>query len=585
METLKMFNAVVAKPSTEKPFVSSEGYIVMPEALWALNAIEKFWKAEKLNGVDLNKTFHKSWEKVITSTREELLIEQIIHYMSTYGTGLEGEAYIPDEVLNVPDTKVAFKIFRGYTKDELISKSLNMFKSGIAMTSDTVDDLLGILVSDLDYSFTGDEVIKNKEAIVKIADTYGVLPKNTMEFFRYIIYRMTDDTLIIKNHASIAKIKDSSFNPVPQFNAFGLDKLAEIFNRFKPLFLAMKPKHSKTINRISKLSKEHHQPLVSNPLNFVTSIELVKSDAHWLDNATPFALFKAMSACYARQSGQTAFVYRIRNGKSFAKENKTSPDIAEKNFYILVEHVKARFNMEGKKFYLPEDIKFALPTSEKMFVGNIPTGSKFFGEQLAAGIYWKNSWGANDHDLSGLNIGGKIGWNAAYNQGGRGGLTYSGDITDAPRGAVEYLYAGSGLTDPTLVLNNVFSGDDTSGYKIIVGRGSDVTRQFMMDPNNLLAEVKTNSVQRQSVLGMMIPEEKGQSFVLLNFGSGNVNVSGNSEVSNLSTRALYEQWKSPLSFNDLIALLDGETVEDPADADYNFSLDSLEKDSFTRIFE
>jgi hypothetical protein len=48
--------------------------------------------------------------------------------------------------------------------------------------------------------------------------------------------------------------------------------------------------------------------------------------------------------------------------------------------------------------------------------------------------------GEVDLDLSGLNIAGKIGWNSAYNQD-NGQLMYSGDMTSAPQGAVEYLYA------------------------------------------------------------------------------------------------------------------------------------------------
>ncbi|MEL6657337.1 MAG: hypothetical protein AAFP77_00090 [Bacteroidota bacterium] len=45
-----------------------------------------------------------------------------------------------------------------------------------------------------------------------------------------------------------------------------------------------------------------------------------------------------------------------------------------------------------------------------MFVGNIPTGSKFYGKAMAVGVYWENAWGARDLDLSGLNI--------AFEQGG-----------------------------------------------------------------------------------------------------------------------------------------------------------------------
>ena len=586
MKSLELFNAVVAQPSNEMPFVSTDGYIVMPNALYAKAEIAKHWRQSKLSGNDLNKTFHKSWEKIANSSRLELFIEQIMHYASTYGSNFEGEMYIPDEVLDVPDVKIPFKIFRGYTKDELIEKSLAMLKSGIALKEDTVNDLLEILVSDLDYTFTGSEGIRNKEAIIKIADTYGVIPQDTMEFFRYVIYRMTNETLLIKSPGMIHKIKESGFNPTPQFKAHGLEKLAEIFNRFKPLFLAMKPKHAKVINKISKLSKTYHKPLVSNPLNMVTSVTLTDSDTHWLDNATPYALFKAMSACHTRMNGQSSFVYRIRNGKSWATESEiVKSSVAEANFYFLTDYMSKRFDMSGKKFFLPEDVSFALPTSEKMYVGNIPTGSKFFGEQLAVGIYWRNDWGARDHDLSGMSALGKVGWNARYS-GRDGGLLYSGDITNAPNGAVEYLHARNKFDEPTIVMNNIYSGgSEDTGYKIIVGQGNDIDRKYMMDPNNLLMEVKTETVQRQMVLGLFLPEDNGQSFVILNFGAGSTQVSGYGETARIATQALYEQWRDPLMFNDLIALLGGEIVDNQLDADYNFSLDKLERDSFTKVFE
>ena len=60
MKTLKLFNAVTAKPSTDKPFVSEDGFIIEPDALWAKDKILAYYKKEKLDGNDLNKTFHKS---------------------------------------------------------------------------------------------------------------------------------------------------------------------------------------------------------------------------------------------------------------------------------------------------------------------------------------------------------------------------------------------------------------------------------------------------------------------------------------------------------------------------------------------
>ena len=581
MKTLQLFNAVVSRPSTNKPFVSEEGYVIEPNALWAKDQIIDFYKKETLSGNDLNKTFHKSWVIIKESPRWKLMLEQITHYMSTYGSDFKDEIYIPNEVLELPDVKLSYKVIKAYSVEEMTDKCLSLLKSGMALKEETINDLLTILVDELSYTFTGKEGIRNKEAIVKIADLYGVLPTDTMEFFRYIIYRATGESLLIKSDEAIAQIKNSNFNPAAQFNKFGVEKLAEIFNRFKPLFLAFKVKCPKTINKISKLSKKHHKPLVQNPLNHVTYLPLIEKDSHWLDNATPFALFKAISACYNRENGQDTFVYRIRNGKSWTKSGKQS-DVPGYNLYILLGYLKKRFNLSGKKIFFPKNIDYALPTSEKMFVGNIPTGTRFIGKKLAVGIYWKNSWGARDLDLSGLNIGGKIGWNADYKQGN---FLYSGDITSAPNGAVEYLYAKNGLSEPTLVQNNVYAGSDTCEYKIIIGKGDGINKEYMMNPDNLFAEVKCQSVQTDTILGIFIPKRDKQSFVLLNFGAGHARVSGNSPISILSTTALYQQWNNAYTFNDLIKLLGAEVVDNVEDADIDLSLDKLEKDTFTKMFE
>ncbi len=585
MLTLKFFNAVVERQSKEaEPFVSEDGYVISPGALWAKNQIIDYYKKEKLTGNDLNKTFHKSWAKIKNSSRFELLVEQITHYMSTYGSNFQDEIYIPPELLEVPDLKLKYRVIKSYTKDEMIEKSLDLLKSGIALAEETLDGLLTILVDELDYEFTGKEGIRNKEAIVKIADMYQIYPDNSVEFFRYVIYRTADTSLLIKSKDLINLIKGSSYNPTKVFKEYGLVKLSEIFNRFKPLFLAYKSKCPKTINRISKLSKKYHKPLVSNSLNEATQRLLVKEDLGWLDNATPFALFKALSACFTRSQGQDAFVYRIRNGKSWVKENKIKKKVNKLNYEFILGYLKDKYSLEGKTFYIPKDVDYALPTSEKMFVGNIPTGTRFSGKKMAVGIYWEDAWGASDLDLSGLNIGGKVGWNSSYNQDG-GSLMFSGDITSAPNGAVEYLYANKGLDEPTLVLNNVYWGDHDSGYKIIIGRGDKINKSYMMDPNKLFAEVKCESVQTNTILGIFIPEKDRQTFVLLNFGAGHSRVSGYSETTTIATKALYQQWAKPLTFGSIIKKLGAKTVSDPKEADLDFSLENLEKDSFIKVFK
>lgn len=583
MKTLKLFNAVLAKESGAAAFISAEGFIIEPHALWARKEILSYYAKEKLNGNDLNKTFHKSWQKIKDSTRSQLLLEQVYHYISTYGSQFRSEVYIPYEVLNIPDLKLTFKVIKAYTAEEMTEKCLSLLRSGIALKEETVDDILSVLYNELHYDFTGKENIRNKEAVIKIADRYDIFPENPVEFFRYVIYKTTRETLLIKSDDVINDIKQSKFNPDDLFKEFGLEKLAQIFNRFKPLFLAYKNRAPKTINKISTLSKTHHQPLVSNPLNNATNILLENSDLHWLENATPFALFKALSACYSRMYGQDTFVYRIRNGKSWTKKS-AGTSVNELNYDFILTYLKLKYDFSGKKFYFPEDVEFALPTSEKMFVGNIPTGTRFYGERMAVGIYWENAWGARDLDLSGLNIVGKIGWNAAYNlQNGQ--LMYSGDMTDATNGAVEYLYADRNFAAPTLVINNVFSGNTDCGYKIVVAKGDDISFDYMMNPRNLFAEVRCHSVQKQTVLGLFMPKDGKQCFVLLNFGAGHSHISGTNEVSVMATNALYQQWYESVSFNHLVQELGGEIVSRKEKADFDFSLENLEKDRFTGIFK
>jgi hypothetical protein len=105
-----------------------------------------------------------------------------------------------------------------------------------------------------------------------------------------------------------------------------------------------------------------------------------------------------------------------------------------------------------------------------------------------------------------------------------------------------------------------------------------------MNPNNLFAEVKCTSVQKQTTLGIIIPKKDRQCFVLLNFGSGHSNVIGSSRVSDISTKALYQQWNKPYSFNKLVKLLGGEMVDKSEESDYDFSISNLDKDSFTKLF-
>jgi len=565
--TLNLFNVVLNDKTTSsslsETIVSQTlpfGYIIDPSALHCAKEIMEYYHQEMLNGNQLNATFHKSWSTVMDSTEEELLVHQLLHYFSTYGMdalGIQnGYIYLPNEILEVPElSKVPIRVICGVSKDELVQLCVSLFESGIALKEQTIKDVFDILNA-LDYKFASVDNIKNKEAAIRVMDDQNVFPSNPMEFVRYLVYKATDSTTLIKNPAIIAAILTSKIDVEQYIKQYNLIKLAGIFNRYKPLFLAFKKANKNNvsiINKLSKLSKEHHVPMSIDFLNSVTALnefhgeELTKA----LEKANNFRKIRLLYALNTRMNNPQDMFYRIRNGKSYVTKGNNTKEHYERSFMQVYYSFIESLNVKGKNILYPTNIDYALPSTEKMFIGNVPTGTKITVDgNMAAGVYWENSEnGRTDLDLSAIGLGKKVGWNSTYNSGS---LTYSGDITDAPNGATELLHVGKGLSEPTLAMLNVFTGDKKSSYKIVVGRASSVKKNHMFDPNDLLFEVRTETKGKGTIVGLFLPENDGISFIILDANFGNIPVSMPGGKSEQARNALFAQWSKPISMKQVL---------------------------------
>ena len=182
--SLKLFNAV---PEGNKTKMSIKdglkyGVLISEEAAYATTAILDYFKENQLTGEQLNATFHKSWKVIKDSSREALLVHQILHYYTTYGTNFQSDfIYIPAEKLKLPKLKqLPIKVIRGVGEQELIDKTLGMLSSGVALEETTIEDLLHLLAL-LKYQFKSVDEIKNKEALIKIIAKTGVYPTNPVD--------------------------------------------------------------------------------------------------------------------------------------------------------------------------------------------------------------------------------------------------------------------------------------------------------------------------------------------------------------------------------------------------------------------
>lgn len=602
--SLRLFNAVIESTPGQPELITEYGVYLGEDAAYAKHQVMTFLRDKKLTGEQLNQTFHKSWEKIQTSSRLELALHQILHYLSTYGTNFEaGMTYIPAEEMDLQGKALPVYVIGALSRDAMTRKCEQLLASGIALAEDSMKAVLR-LMDLLDYTFTSVDWIKNKEAKVVVMERKGVYPDDPSEFLRFVVYKATGATLLIKNDQLIDSIKDSGYDPSGLFADYGHERLAQVFNRYKPIFLAfksaqvsdtamsraMKGKVSsgnrarKAINRIAKLSKTHHVAMVQNPLNEVTSKKLRKKDLHWLKNATPFALFKALNVCHVRMAGQRHFAYKIRNGKTWVAESTASDEkVLSHNLKIIQAHLKERFDdkLSGAKVYVPNNIQYGLPTSEKMFVGRFPMGTRVAGPSLVAGIYWEDAWGANDLDLSGLTLDGKVGWNSSYI---KGGLMYSGDLTSAPNGAVEYLHANSDVDD-TLIMVNCYSGDHHDhSYNIIVADADDPTRQHMMNPENLILNERFTSKSGESITGLFSSRDGELVFALYPLCGGNARISGDDENSMIAQKAFLAEVENGLTINDLLVMIGAELVDKAEDADIDLSINKVEKSTFVELF-
>jgi len=357
----------------------------------------------------MNSTFHKSWGKVRDTPLFNLVQEQLFHYMTTYGyeqmgTYDEGSVFIPNERLEIPQLKDGIKliVIKGYTKKHLKEKLMNILESGMALKS--LDEVIEIAKH---VEIQEEEIaqIRNKEARIRLYRLMDLLPTNPTEFLRYMIYNTTDKTLIIVNKKTLETIKESETKATALFEEYdehaGYKRLAEIFLRFKPLFLAFKAHEGMEpiINRISRLANKYHKPMKQSFLNNVTgilrrgdTITTEKLNAE-LDNVNIWRKIRLAQSLGYRMTKPESIMYKIRNGKAFATEMDFDNIAGARKAYntILKSIAKDLKHLKGKEFYIPENLTYALPATEKQFVGSIPSGTYVtIPDNMIFGVYWEN---------------------------------------------------------------------------------------------------------------------------------------------------------------------------------------------------
>jgi hypothetical protein len=576
--TLAMFNSAIPQSNLSFQEANKQaiklGYLLHPDVCSShvLSVLEK-------NGYNPNSTFYKNWSTVINSTRFELLLDQLAHYASTYGTNFKGEPYIPETAEGVP-AFTTLKVISPITKGELISRCEGMLFSGIALKEETIQNVLLILNA---FNHVIDiEKVKNKEAMMFLCKERGYLPLDPVEVVRYLVYLATSKTLLIKDKATIASMKASSISLNKIANQVGYEKLSSVFHRFKPLFLALKTNQSNkvAVNKLRRLADKNHKPMKVGFFESVLSnkklFALLKSK---LGEASNFKKILLIETINRRLEGLSTQVYLVRNQKLFVKQEKKAID----RTYLLdvrkiiYDNLVETLSSKACKISLPNGINLTLPTSEKSFIGNFPLGTSFdlSDSDGIVGINWRSEDGADDLDLSLMSDMQKYGWNSAYKTSDNS-LVYSGDMTSANPEATEMFYC-SGQFPSSLVKVNSYRGSINAKFKfflakekVVINSGYGRRNHYMIDPNSILTTVDCEMTSSEKILGVI----KENQFILAQFRTGSGRVSSNS-ITDLYTDYAIQTLGCYIPLASLLTDAGFEITDENPDIDLN----NLSKDT------
>lgn len=468
--------------------------------------------ANSLFGVsskEWSKSFHKTFKNVADKDIEQLIIEQLIHYSTTYG-GLGDEIYIPDE--KVEDNGESLPNFNALTvvqilPDKEIIEKFTDFVTNVKAPNNDETKAISIIMNTL-HSITPESLTSFELRAIRYTQL-GIIPNKGEEWLRYIIYNITGSSLLIKDKRTIKKVKNNNYFPVDKYlTKISLIELAEIFFRFKPLFLAMRyysDESRKIINYVRKLADKYHKPTeeISSAKNFAEFIQTTK--------LTP-AIINCVASSYSVRSlikiinylnncinrTDEPCLYNIRNNKIYVTDKKTSTFQLPESYLIIVRDSilqvlkqKVHNSLSGQCFYIPNYIKYACPISEKQFVTNIPFGTSVSipdNKKFVVAIYWENYNGRQtDLDLHLNSEKEHYGWYGAYYDETKDGILYSGDITNAPEGAVEaFLFNPHKANDENFVLTvNKYQGNSGVPFKFFM-----TTKGFDKNKDTYCVEIK-----------------------------------------------------------------------------------------------
>jgi hypothetical protein len=403
------------------------------------------------------------------------IVKQLAHYAVSYW--FES----PELIMNIEgvDHPLSFIAIRGLHKSQ-IQKFIDTLLYSNRPGKDT--DGLVRIIRELDLQYHFDE-IKNNELRIQLFDQGKDVFSNGDDAVRYIVFQCTNSPLLIKSRQVIETVQVEHDKIRAHFLQKHVAPLSECFNRHKRIIMALKVgtssrKVKTIINQIAHLSKKNHKPIGLSKNKTFISDSLQNTGGYNFANLEKFSVrdkFKFLNLLQFKKLRLREDIFVIRNGRTWAEAGRPIfklSTIAEVEAKVLDSIGVDLQHLKHKKIVLPKDIDYGLPISRKQSLGHLPFGTKVkvTSDEISSGVYWKNDWGARDLDLSTIDKeGNRTGWGrmTGYDRGNP--VTFSGDIVNAPNGAMEFMTSSDASYG---LFVNIYNGELGCECEVLVGKKS-----------------------------------------------------------------------------------------------------------------
>lgn len=511
-----------------------------------------------------------SVEERLNGSIGDLITKQILNYIEVYGLGAPGLFNLEHR-----DGKVITLTYvQGVTEEELGAMVRNLLYANAPIRDAAA---LRDIIKHHRIAYDLDKIKNNEMRILLFRD--GDVFSNGDDAVRYVCYVATEIPMLIKSTKVIKAIDATKSNFASAFFRDHAKQLAAVFHRHKNLILAAKTQENRSaINQISRMAKHLHVP-VHEPIakRFIAIAHKDPDfDFSLLGKMSVRDKFKFLNLIAYKLRGNTTDAFVIRNGKVHLEKGRKVLDsrkllsISNEVLHSLREDLK---HLVGQNILLDSNVDYGLPISRKQTLGQLPFGTAVtpIGDTISSGVYWENAWGATDLDLSAIDASGsRTGWGRGSGYSRNNPVIFSGDLTDASQGAMEFMTSSVRYEKPYALFVNIFRGDATATCELVVGNR---TSKWIDSP--VLRE-KIELTSKGTILGFV----RGGKFVVYNCRvNGSYWSEGTKEIA-LVQRGLADFWTVSSLLHALGIAYYAQSVEGKTydhDLTYNkFSYDKLE---------